>query len=527
MSDSFKRRRRRSGPGSAGYQAAQLVAADAGRPAGMGRAGIAACGAVAMVAVALLALIWMVTARTVDEQRVEIRERAERVLAGQAATIAETIAHELLVIDQSLTIIQQSWKADSEAINLETWQRTMPALLSVADDLFIADEKHVIRQDILPKAVGQGIGAAYVTFPHGSLEQFQSNGTKDRDSVLLQNESAQPIDARQFLMYIVRPLDHPQGWLVGASYRSEELPKLFANATLGYNAVVALMDTKRGLVQSIVGPAARRPKTDLSQTPLFAAVSRSGAGIWLGDTAIDNVERMHAFHRVGERDMAVVVAANWSEVTVLSDNLAAGARSLALVGSALVLVIAGVVLWELYTLRGNRRQKRVFDRNKSELQRLRGEEAALTARAQLNAARLKIVVDSMTDGIALFDSGLHLVQWNRPFLRGIGIEPSHDMPLDTLLRTQAARGLFGAVADVEAEIARRVAVLRTGDVAGVPQPGPDGETLVLRGLPIPEGGFILLLSGLVVWERPPTGAAAVKVEDVPVAEPLAAAPIEW
>jgi hypothetical protein len=92
---------------------------------------------------------------------------------------------------------------------------------------------------------------------------------------------------------------------------------------------------------------------------------------------------------------------------------------------------------------------------------------------------------------------------------------------------QAARGLFGAVADVEAEIARRVAVLRTGDVAGVPQPGPDGETLVLRGLPIPEGGFILLLSGLVVWERPPTGAAAVKVEDVPVAEPLAAAPIEW
>ena len=58
-------------------------------------------------------------------------------------------------------------------------------------------------------------------------------------------EYAAPIDARQFLMYIVRPLDHPKGWLIGASFRSSELTKLFAQAALGYNPVVALVDTKR------------------------------------------------------------------------------------------------------------------------------------------------------------------------------------------------------------------------------------------------------------------------------------------
>jgi len=34
-------------------------------------------------------------------------------------------------------------------------------------------------------------------------------------------------------------------------------------------------------------------------------------------------------------------------------------------------------------------------------------------------------------------------------------------------------------------------------------PRPDHETLILRGLPITEGGFILVLNGLATWEPPP------------------------
>lgn len=188
MSDSFKRRRRHAGSTASRLAASQLVPADQARSSRIGKAELAGCGAVSIVAIALIALIWIVTVHAVQDQRAEIRERAERVLSGQAATIAETVAHELLVIDQSLTVIQQAWKTDSSAVDLEKWQHQMPALLAVADDLFIADDKHIIRQDILPTAIGQGIGAAYVTFPHGALEQFQSDGTKDRDLLLLQNE---------------------------------------------------------------------------------------------------------------------------------------------------------------------------------------------------------------------------------------------------------------------------------------------------------------------------------------------------
>ena len=139
-----------------------------------------------------------------------------------------------------------------------------------------------------------------------------------------------------------------------------------------------------------------------------------------------------------------------------------------------------------------------------------------------------MVLNGSSDGIALFNSGLWLVQWNHPFLRGIGIEPRKDMPLDTMLREQAAAGLFGPLPDPEAEVARRAGILRIGDTAGVTQPGPGHETLILRGLPVAEGGFILLLNGLATWEPPPPPPASTEIDE-PVASETAAsaAPIEW
>lgn len=527
MSDTFKRRRRRTGSSSIRFKPSQLVPAESIRPGQLGKSEFAACAGVSIVALALIALIWIVTGRAIQEQNIEIRERAEQALIGEAATIAEAVTTELKFIDQSLTILQDAWKENSETFDLLAWQKKMPTLLAVADDLFIADDKRIIRQDILPKAVGQGVGAAYVTFPHGSLEQLQSDGTKAKEFAPHQGQAGAAIDARQYLMYVIRPLDHPNGWLIGASYRSEELTKLFAQGALGFNPVVALVDTRRGMVQAVVGPAARRPKTDLSRTPLFSGITRSMSGTWLGQTAIDDVERLHAFRRIPDRDMSVVVAASWSEIMAPAETLAVGARSLASIGSALVLVIGGIVLWGLYSVRGNRRQKRIFDRTRNELMRLRGEDSKLSANAQMNASRLQAVMDNTVDGIALLDAGLRLVQWNHPFQRAIGIAPRSNMPLDTMLREQAAAGLLGTYPDPETEIARRVAILRTGDAAGVPQPGPAGGNLILRGLPIAEGGFMLLLNGLTSWEPAPFPTSERAETDDAASQPALAAPIEW
>lgn len=526
MSDTFKRRRKRTGATSARLQAVQVAATEQGKSATLGSAEIGAFLAVSVVCLALCALIWILALRAEQEERAQITDRAEHSLAGQAATLAETIGHELLLIDQSLSVLQAAWKENSDSVDLDKLKQTMPALTAVADDLFIADDKHIIRQDILPQAIGQGVGSAYVTFPHGTLESFRPDGTKDKESLVLQAPGGAPVDAREFLTYIVRPLDHPSGWLIGASYRSAEVTKLFSAASLGFDSVVALVDSKRGSLQAVVGPAARRPKTDLSQSPLFSLLSRSPDGTWTGETPVDGIVRLHAFHRVAKRDMVVVVGTPMSEVLAPAAAVSAGIRATAAVATALVLLIGALVLWELYTLRGHRRRLRILERNRMELDRLRAEDVTTSARARINAARLQAILDNTGDGIALLDSSLRLVQWNQAFQYGIGTEPRPEMSLDMLLADQVHAGMFGPVANVEAEIARRSGILRAGDPEGLSQRGPGGEKMVLRGLPVSEGGYILLLSGLANLQVPAAPPAPAEV-NVPPSESTAPAPIEW
>jgi PAS domain-containing protein len=468
-------------------------------------------------------LIWILTARAVQDQRIEVRETAERVLSGQAGTLAESITQELMLIDQSLTIVQDAWKRDSDSVNLADWTKQMPAVMGVADDFFIADDQHIIRQDILPQAVGQGVGAAYVTFPHGVLEVRTPEGETAQPSTLLQIKAGDPVDAREFLIYIVRLLDHPKGWLVGASYRSAELVRMFGRASLGYNAVAALVDTQHGRLQAVVGPAARRPTTDLSKTIMYQALLRDDPAVWLGPSGIDDVRRLHAFRRIPNRDMGVLVAASYQEVMRPAEDLAAETRFVALLGSLLVAGTAVLVGYGLLSFRLNRRRRQRAERHAAELDRLRQTETTNAARAETQAAYLQGLLDHGSDGVALLDAGLLLVQWNARFAKGIGVPLHRGLALDAILRQQAASGLFEAGADPEPEIARRTTLLRLTE-GGLSQPGPDGRPLFLRGVQIPTGGLILVLTGLAALPELPVELTPLRGD---TDEPAVQAPIEW
>jgi hypothetical protein len=311
----------------------------------------AAAGTFALIGVVL---IWLVAIGAVHDQQLEMRERAEQALAGQAATLAETVSHEFQMIDQSLMILQAAWKLDSDRVELARWRETMPALVAVADDVFIADDSHIVRQDIVPEAVGQSLGGGNLWFPHGVLESVAGG-----------------VDARQFLMYVVRPLDHPRGWLVGASFRSAELARLFGQAALGFDPAAALVEAQSGTVEAIVGPAARRPRTDLAGTPVFAAMQRDSAGGWIGQSGVDEVVRLHAFHRVEDRGLIVMVAQSWAEVMAPVDAQAAVTRALAGVASLLVVCCAGLLVWALALVRARRRLERRWARARQEIERLR------------------------------------------------------------------------------------------------------------------------------------------------------------
>ncbi|MGI4955082.1 MAG: PAS-domain containing protein [Janthinobacterium lividum] len=123
----------------------------------------------------------------------------------------------------------------------------------------------------------------------------------------------------------------------------------------------------------------------------------------------------------------------------------------------------------------------------------------VTERSRTQAAKMAAILHGMPDGIVVLDGDLRLVEWNDHFPEFAGV-PSGMMraglDYSEVLRAQAAAGEFGPV-DVDAEVERRMALLRSGGSTGVIERSrPNGNTLELRRSPLPEGGFVTLYTDI-------------------------------
>jgi signal transduction histidine kinase/CheY-like chemotaxis protein len=111
------------------------------------------------------------------------------------------------------------------------------------------------------------------------------------------------------------------------------------------------------------------------------------------------------------------------------------------------------------------------------------------------AERLDVILAGMTDGVMMLDADLRLVEWNAHFPEFAGIPEGMlrvGLPMADILHAQASAGEFGQV-DVEAEVARRLELLRKGGSTGrIERIRPNGRTLELRRNPLPQGGFVTL-----------------------------------
>lgn len=453
--------------------------------------------AIGLTSLALIILIWTLTGRAIDDQAAEVRARTDQQVKGVAFALAREVENELHLVDQSLRIIQDAWKTDSDAVDLGAWRKQLLALTDVADDIFIANENRVIVQGTLPQSVGQGFGSAYVTYPNGSLEMFDPDGTKNPDGKI---PGADRIEARQFLMYVVRPLSRPRGWWVGASYRSQGITTLFSGARLGQNGLVGLADMRRGALQAIVGSAAQFAHMDISRSELIDQMRKNEAGIWVGISPIDKVPRIIAYQHVPGREMGVLVGVSVDTANQPLAGLAATARGLAAVASLVVLVIAGIVVWTIATARAAKQRKRLQERSDMNLVNARQELTVAHARGMLTEPELGTLISSPSDGVARLDAESRLRAWNPRFAELIGVpldDTTIGTPIEDLLRQQANAGLFGDTADVEQEVATRLTVLDAAGESVVPpaQAGPAGEQITMHVRGLFDGGRVVLLTG--------------------------------
>ena len=130
---------------------------------------------------------------------------------------------------------------------------------------------------------------------------------------------------------------------------------------------------------------------------------------------------------------------------------------------------------------------------------IRDECASVTHQARSDSARMDTILKSMPDGIMVMDSDLRLLEWNSHFSEFSGVPNEMlrvGLDLRDILRAQAEAGEFGSV-DIEAEVSRRLAVIRSGASTGaIERRRPNGNTLELRRSPLAGGGFVTLYTDI-------------------------------
>ncbi len=444
--------------------------------------------AVLLPALGLVAVIWFGTLSAVDAQRQEAEARIVARVTSQANSFQEQIHRQILELDQTLRILGGAWEADPAKFDLSAWRDRTVTLSGIGPDLLLADNHGLVVQSTVPEAIGTNVsGRAYFANAlqqHGGTPNDAYIGTATEDQILPQWHMEV---ARR-----VRQADGSFGGVVVADWRVSAIEDLFRATHLGAYPLMELVGLNDGRLRAIVGPATGSPDESIADSQMFAMLQASPDGVWIGRSALRGVVRVHAFRRIPGRDLAVVVGVDYDEALAPSHAWEVAAKLFAGCISVLIMALAGMLLLVLALAR-RRQASLAFDR--AMLTSANSHLEIARAHADAKTAQLEATLDGMSDGVVMMDAQLCLVQWNRHFPEIAGVPRQLlrvGLPIEDILRAQAKAGQSGPV-DVEAEVAQRMALLRSGGHLGtMERTRPDGRTIELRTNRLPDGGFVTL-----------------------------------
>ena len=412
--------------------------------------------AIIVSALVLVALTWFGTVTAVDAERSEARAHVESDVSNQALVFEDQLAREFLVLDQTLRILEHEWEGDPRGFDLQEWRQRVLVLRDISLHIFITDANGIIRASTRPELIGVDVSGR---------DYFRNEAALDHDDGrMFIGPSTRGLVTNRWQMNMARRLDGPNGrflGVLGLSYDTGSLTRFYRQIDLGEQGMIALVGINDGRLRALVGPVAGEPGLDISETGMFHALRANPNGHWAGPSPLDGVQRFHAFRAVPDRDLAVVVAFDAESAMRPSLAFARGAHVFAGGTTLFILVMAGGWLRELGMAR---RREDNLNRDRAILAAANAELEVARRRADDKTAQLEATLGGMSDGVAMVDPDLRLVEWNPRCSR------LHRRAGGHAARRHAdgghhpgpgSGGEFGRV-DVEEEVARRMAVLRAG-----------------------------------------------------------------
>ena len=276
----------------------------------MGFAGVAAATLV------LVGLTWFGTFSATRSQRSEAEARVEAREANQAALFAEQVQVDLLEVNQTLRLLAHAWETDPDHFHLVSWRNDIVLLNTIGPDLFIADEHGIVRDASVPELVGTDIQ---------SLDYFRALSERivdDNEAFISPTTMGKLV--RLWHMNVARPLHRRDGSFAGvivAGLRTNAVGKFYRMANIGTHGMIAVVGLDQGNLRFAQGPNPIYPGTSVAGSDMFKAMQADPDSVWVGRTALDGIERVHGFHRVADRDLAVVVAVDRDEAMHANEPL--------------------------------------------------------------------------------------------------------------------------------------------------------------------------------------------------------------
>jgi len=449
------------------------------------------------LAAAVIGFTWYTVAQTTEAQSRVAIQQADTIVTGLAASYAEQISHQTLALDQTLAMMVRDWEADPGRFNLEAAREHATVLTGISRDMFLTDENGIIRQSSVPDYIGQSVSDVDV------FRDAAEHGNQMKSGLYVGAAAVNPI-MRQWHLDAARTLHHPDGSFAGvidADYRVSAITGVFAASAPAGNGFAALFGLTDGKLRATSSATGATPDASVADTAMFAAVNAGDAGLWVGPSATDAVVRIHAFRRIPGRDLEVIVGLDQSEVMLPVRAWQSQARLFAGCISVLTAIIAILILGGS---RAGRRRAATAADTRANLAASQALAEVSRAHADAIERRLHATFAAIADGVGIFDTHLNLIEWSELFPERSGVDASlirTGMPMEDVLRSQAEAGYFGEVKDVEAEVDRRIALLRAGNFGASLSFQTTARVIELRCRPLAEGGFVALYTDVTEARR--------------------------
>lgn len=451
-----------------------------------------------MVAVGVvLVLTWLGTLTTIRAQRAQAEESIAASALSQAEAFRDKLQRQLLEVDETLRILVHAWESDPRAFNLLSWRGQLVLMSQLSADVFMADEKGIVRHDTVPEGIGRDVSDA---------DYFRD--VTDRifdDGNMFIGAARLGAVVRIWHLNVAHRLHHPNGEFAGvmvAALRSSSLSEFYRMAKIDTHGMIAVVGLNDGRVRVAEGPNLVDPGTLIDTSAMFQTMLKNKSGVWTGHSALDGIERVHGFDRVPDRDLAVLVAVDRAEAMHPTELWARQVYILASLITILLLVITGLLLHEFHKAR---RHEQVLARESAMLAGANTQLEMARSRADAKVAQLEATLAGVAEGILIIDGDLRLVEWNRRFAEIAGVSTDSlrvGLSIEEVLRMQADSGHFGEI-DVEAEVTRRMSTLRSDSYAATLERVQSTGTIVeLRRMRLADGGLVTVYTDVAARKEP-------------------------